>query len=47
MQESLDPTKPEESVLLQKLTELLGDYFTRIVAVDVLWAREIVGVSNS
>lgn len=45
MADSLDPSRDTE--ILDKLKDVLGDFFASRVASDAAWAREILGLSNS
>lgn len=45
MADSLDPLNSRDSDILNKLHEILGDFFATKVAEDAAWAREIVGAT--
>ena len=46
MADSLDPLNSQDSVILNKLHEMLGDFFASKVAEDAAWARDIVGATS-
>ena len=47
MSDALDPSRPEDTVIIEKLRDAIGDYFTSILAQDATWAKEVLGLSSS
>lgn len=47
MSDALDPSKLGDSVIIEKLQDAIGNYFTSIVSQDATWAKEILGLSSS
>jgi transcription initiation factor TFIID subunit 6 len=47
MSDALDPSKSGDAIIIQKLQDTIGGYFTSYVVQDANWAKEILGLSNS
>jgi transcription initiation factor TFIID subunit 6 len=47
MTDTLDPSKPGDTVIIEQLQDAIGNYFTSIVSQDATWAKEILGLSSS
>jgi transcription initiation factor TFIID subunit 6 len=47
MSDSLDTSNEEDATIGQKLQEALGTKLAERVAVDRLWAREVLGMSGA
>lgn len=47
MSDALDPSKPTDAIVIAKLNDVLGNFFSSTVAQDAAWAREILGMSSS
>ncbi|KXN89059.1 Transcription initiation factor TFIID subunit 6 [Leucoagaricus sp. SymC.cos] len=45
MSDSLDTSNEEDAAIAQRLQDILGDKLAERVAVDRLWAREVLGIS--
>lgn len=47
MSDSLNMSNEEDAVIAHRLQETLGDKLAERVAVDRMWAREVLGISET
>lgn len=46
MSDSLNLSNEEDAAIARRLQEAIGDQFAERVAVDRVWAREVLGISE-
>jgi transcription initiation factor TFIID subunit 6 len=46
MSDSLNSSNEEDAAIARRLQEAIGDQFAERVAVDRVWAREVLGISE-